>query len=123
MSRRIEGDGTPETAWRAWPPLAALPRLDPAGVRRALVVAPHPDDEVLGPGGTLAVLAAGGTAVAVLALTDGEASHPASDADRAELGGVGPARRRRPCAGCSGAGRRSTASACPTARWRGTRRP
>lgn len=86
MSRKIVGAGTSEDAWRSWPPLAALPVLDPSGVRHALVVAPHPDDEVLGPGGTLAVLAAAGTELTVLALTDGEASHPASEVDPAELG-------------------------------------
>lgn len=37
----------------------------------ALVVAPHPDDEVLGCGGLLAGLAAAGAAVRVLFLTDG----------------------------------------------------
>ncbi|MEP7011495.1 MAG: PIG-L family deacetylase [Acidobacteriota bacterium] len=37
----------------------------------ALAIAPHPDDEVLGPGGLLAQLAASGSAVRVLFLSDG----------------------------------------------------
>jgi LmbE family N-acetylglucosaminyl deacetylase len=43
-----------------------------------VVVAPHPDDETLGAGGTLAAWAADGGEVAVVAVTDGEASHPHS---------------------------------------------
>lgn len=38
-------------------PNALPPELDLAGARRALVIAPHPDDETLGCGGTLARLA------------------------------------------------------------------
>ena len=40
------------------------------------MVAPHPDDEVLGAGGTLALLADRDVPVTVVAVTDGEASHP-----------------------------------------------
>jgi LmbE family N-acetylglucosaminyl deacetylase len=43
---------------------------------RAVVIAPHPDDEVLGPGGTLAMLAEAGADIVHVAVTDGEASHP-----------------------------------------------
>ncbi|NNC52551.1 MAG: PIG-L family deacetylase, partial [Erythrobacter sp.] len=39
---------------------------------RVLVVAPHPDDEVLGCGGTMARLAAEGHAVHVLVATRGQ---------------------------------------------------
>lgn len=73
----IDVDLTPEGAWRAFLAQADLPRLDlrrpPA---RTVVVAPHPDDEVLGVGGLVALLAAVGSAVEVLAVTDGEASNP-----------------------------------------------
>jgi N-acetylglucosamine malate deacetylase 1 len=41
-----------------------------------LVVAPHPDDETLGCGGTLALLARAGKRVDVAFVTDGGASHP-----------------------------------------------
>lgn len=81
-SRRIAGEGTPECGWQGWPGLAALqPRtlaeIVPKG-RRVVVVAPHPDDELLGCGGTLARLAQAGHEIAVVGVTDGEASHPQS---------------------------------------------
>src|SRR5262249_16895247 len=48
------------------------PLLDPAELpRRLLVVAPHPDDEVWGCGGLLALHVARGGQVRVLVLTDG----------------------------------------------------
>lgn len=45
---------------------------------RVLVVAPHPDDETLGPGGTIAALTQAGVTVDVLAITcgPGDASDP-----------------------------------------------
>ena len=50
----LGGDGTPEDAWLNWRELAGKPKLrmltPPA---TAVVVAPHPDDEVLGVGGLL----------------------------------------------------------------------
>ncbi len=80
--RAIRGDGTTEDEWNGWPGLARLPeigaeRLVPAGAR-AMVVAPHPDDEVLAVGGLLAQLAQQGREVAVIAVTDGTASHRGS---------------------------------------------
>lgn len=48
-------------------PLQALPALE-----RVLLLAPHPDDEVLGAGGTVALLAAAGCEVRVLMATAGE---------------------------------------------------
>jgi LmbE family N-acetylglucosaminyl deacetylase len=45
-------------------------------VASALVVAPHPDDEAFGCGGTLALLARDRAAVDVVFITDGSASHP-----------------------------------------------
>lgn len=75
----IDGLGTPESSWQAWPGLAVLNIFDlhplPAS---AVVVAPHPDDEVLGVGGTLALLRTAGVSVRVVAVSDGEASHPHS---------------------------------------------
>ena len=75
----LGGDGTPEDAWLNWRELAGRPKLrmltPPA---TAVVVAPHPDDEVLGVGGLLSLLARAGTAIHVVAVTDGEASHPKS---------------------------------------------
>lgn len=81
--------GTPEAAWRAHLAGCGLPLLELGAVARVVVVAPHPDDEVLGVGGLLRALHARGVELAVLAVTDGEGSHP--DDDPAAAG----ARRRR----------------------------
>jgi len=62
--------------WRA--ALAVRPECPTLGWRSVLVVAPHPDDETLGLGATIAALNRRGASVRVLFLTDGEASHPAS---------------------------------------------
>ncbi len=78
----IVGAGTSEAVWQAWPGLQALPECEldvlvPHNLR-AVVVAPHPDDEVLACGGLLAMLAARGSTALVVAVTDGDASHPGS---------------------------------------------
>ena len=44
-----------------------------------MIVAAHPDDEILGLGGTMSVLAAAGARLRLIAVTDGEASHPGAD--------------------------------------------
>ena len=80
--RHIAGRGTPDADWQAWPGLAALSpltaaELAPAG-GRAIIIAPHPDDEVLACGGLLQLLHAQGTRTVLLAVTDGTASHPGS---------------------------------------------
>lgn len=49
-----------------------------AGRRCVVIVAPHPDDETLGCGLLIARAARAGARVAVVALTDGQASHPGS---------------------------------------------
>lgn len=53
-----------------------------------LVVAAHPDDEVLGCGGTIAQLAAAGRAVHVLLLADGENARAAADGSGVASGAV-----------------------------------
>lgn len=50
------------------------PSLIPPAARRVLVVVPHPDDEAIGAGGLLALLAARGATVDALLVTDGEAT-------------------------------------------------
>lgn len=68
----------------AIPPFASpetLPLLPGESVRAfgpTLVVAPHPDDETLGCGGTIALLREYGLPVHVLVVSDGAASHPRS---------------------------------------------
>ncbi|OHV07579.1 PIG-L deacetylase family protein [Kushneria phosphatilytica] len=80
--RRIEGIGTPAETWQQWPGLAALPelhadRLIPPG-QRAVIVAPHPDDEVLGCAGLMMQLALLDRPQTLIAVTDGTGSHPGS---------------------------------------------
>jgi LmbE family N-acetylglucosaminyl deacetylase len=86
----IDAQGTDEAEWQEARLPDHLPRLVlPAGP--VMVVAAHPDDEVLGFGGAIATLLAAGVAVHTVCLTDGEASHgPATPSARAQLA----ARRR-----------------------------
>jgi LmbE family N-acetylglucosaminyl deacetylase len=73
----IDAPGTDERAWAAWPWLSTLPGrglTDLASVTSAVVVAAHPDDEVLGAGGLMAVLAAARARLRLVAVTDGERS-------------------------------------------------
>lgn len=80
----LKGDGHDEQRWRSWSaprrwPTAALPSGD-----RVLVVTPHPDDAVLAVGGLLHLLARRHNVMTLLAVTDGEASHPRSPTHSAE---------------------------------------
>lgn len=70
----IHGGGTPEWRWRSWS--RVFPPLELAGCRRLVVVAPHPDDEVLGVGGLMATAVGAGVELDIVAVTDGDASHP-----------------------------------------------
>jgi LmbE family N-acetylglucosaminyl deacetylase len=72
----IDAPGTGESAWRRWPGLTRLPAQDVTAWTSAVVLAAHPDDEVLGVGGTISVLAAAGVRLRLIAVTDGESSHP-----------------------------------------------
>jgi LmbE family N-acetylglucosaminyl deacetylase len=79
----IDAAGTDERSWAAWPWLGTLagPGLAGAGlaglarVRSAVIVAAHPDDEVLGAGGLISMLAASRARLRLVAVTDGERSH------------------------------------------------
>lgn len=78
-TRAIEGEGTEEREWQRWlmaSPCATHP-VDHwlADRQRLVVVAPHPDDEVLACGGLIALHAARGGETLVIAVSDGEASH------------------------------------------------
>lgn len=70
--------GIDERTWRAGDLLDSLPRFEPGEPGRVVVVAPHPDDAVLGVGGLLQQLDRAGWVVDMVAVTDGEASHPRS---------------------------------------------
>ncbi|MFF5081866.1 PIG-L deacetylase family protein [Actinoplanes sp. NPDC000266] len=75
MVTAIDGAGTAEATWQAWPAMADWPVLAlEAGPLAPVVVAPHPDDEILGVAGLMATLGD----VCLVAVTDGEASHPGS---------------------------------------------
>ena len=80
--RLIEGVGSTESVWREWLHALDVPTLAwddwlPA-TARLVVVAPHPDDEVLACGALLAMHAARRGDCCVVAVTDGEGSHPGS---------------------------------------------
>jgi LmbE family N-acetylglucosaminyl deacetylase len=74
---RIEVAGMSESAWSGW--LAGIARRELgdwllAG-SRLVVLAPHPDDEILACGGLLAMHTARGGESLIMAASDGEASH------------------------------------------------
>lgn len=70
----VTAPGPPDSAWRA--AIATLPAWDLPSDASVVVVSPHPDDETLGLGGTLQRLVAGHANIDLVAVTDGEASHP-----------------------------------------------
>lgn len=83
-SRHIGGTGPAAADWARDAALAAVPSITldaliPPGTR-VVVVAPHPDDEILTCGALLHLVAARGDAPLIVAVTDGEASHPGSPA-------------------------------------------
>jgi len=103
------GEATPEALWLPWlaelaPPTPARDAdfATPRGDGRLVVVAPHPDDEVLACGGLLARRAAGATAIVVIGVTDGDASHPHSR--RWSRRALAEARRRERLAGLASLG-------------------
>lgn len=81
----IDARGTDEAEWAAARLSDHLPQVMlPAGP--VVVVAAHPDDEVLGFGGAMATLLDAGADVRTVCLSDGEASHgPLSPSGRARL--------------------------------------
>ncbi|WP_099023915.1 PIG-L deacetylase family protein [Mycolicibacterium palauense] len=79
----LAGGGTPVRDWLCAP---GLPELDPSGCPALVIVAPHPDDETLGLGGTAAQLADRGVPVQVVSVSDGGGAVPGlSDAGRLRL--------------------------------------
>jgi LmbE family N-acetylglucosaminyl deacetylase len=92
----IHGHSTPETQWRPWLN-HHLSRPEPftqwlPDTARLVVLAPHPDDEVLACGALLASHSARGGESLIVGVTDGEASH--READRQDLSEEALARTR-----------------------------
>lgn len=87
----LRGAGTSEADWRRWDAPASWHGLELDLSGRAVVVSPHPDDETLATGGLLWLLRRRGCRVLVVAVTDGESSHPAT----ATRSATDLARRRR----------------------------
>ncbi|WTW91982.1 PIG-L family deacetylase [Streptomycetaceae bacterium NBC_01309] len=81
----IQAPGTPEAAWRSWGRLGELPRVVPDPAGGMVVIAAHPDDEVLGVGGLMARVLENGRRLRVVLLTDGDASHPGGPLTPADL--------------------------------------
>jgi LmbE family N-acetylglucosaminyl deacetylase len=80
--RRIAGASTSESEWLAWTGVTDVPavtatELVPPGAR-AVILAPHPDDEILMVGGLLQQLHQIKRDYLLIAATDGEGSHPGS---------------------------------------------
>lgn len=73
-ARPVADGGTPVAAWTAWD--RRFDALDPAGCPWLVVVAPHPDDETLGLGATMATLVAAGIGVDVVCVSDGGGAFP-----------------------------------------------
>ncbi len=93
----------PPAAWEMFVQLRSLVGDGPAIVtpvaRRVLVLAPHPDDETIGCGGTIARLAASGSEVRVVVASDGEAT-----TDEPHARDVGRRRRLQGVAACASLG-------------------
>ena len=78
--------GTPVPVWLAALDRGAPPRLDLTVCPGLVVVAPHPDDETLGLGATIAQLVSSGVDVQVVSVSDGGAARPgASLSERLRL--------------------------------------
>ncbi len=80
--KSFHGTGTTLAQWQASRALQSVPTISrdlllPAG-HRLVVVAPHPDDEVLMCGGLLANLAVDDNELLLISVTDGTGSHPDS---------------------------------------------
>ncbi len=81
--RLIYGEGTSVDLWQNGSFLNELNAFEPdsffAKNSRVCLIAPHPDDEILGCGGLIQQLDALGLEIILFAVTNGTASHPNSD--------------------------------------------
>lgn len=82
MNFDITRDGSPLHAWKnsermALVPVVTCEQLVPAHAR-AVIISTHPDDEILGCGGLLQLLARQQRNLMLVSMTNGSASHPGS---------------------------------------------
>lgn len=82
IPRLIQGQGTPESQWQAWLSNTPLPKVTAQELlrqsSRVVIVAPHPDDEILGTTAVLLHCTHTHMPCVVVSVTHGEASHPDS---------------------------------------------
>ena len=82
--RLIYADGTPKAVWMSWQGIQNIAMFKLSthleGIRRVLIVAPHPDDEILGCAGLMQHIYAYDPKIdiIIIAVTNGTASHPHS---------------------------------------------
>ena len=108
--------GTDEQTWLGGNRLGGLrPFAATSGPRRLIVVAPHPDDEVLGAGGLLQQMQQAGVETVLVAVTDGEASHPGARASGSRSGGD-THRREAGCPSSAGLWIRACGASLPSRR-------
>lgn len=91
-----DGQGTPASVWRAWE--REFPPVDVTNWRHVVVVAPHPDDEVLGVAGLMTRLVDAGGRVNVIGVTDGAAACPPSGVAAGDLAALRVREATRGCA-------------------------
>ena len=86
----LKGCGTSLRAWKSSKRLAEVAPIDCAQLvpahQRAVVVAPHPDDEVLGSGGLLQLLCQEQRALLLISVTNGSSCHQDSSRSAQRLG-------------------------------------
>ncbi|PRZ42257.1 LmbE family N-acetylglucosaminyl deacetylase [Antricoccus suffuscus] len=76
LNAPTSGKGTPESQWAAAD--LRFPEFSLDGCERLVIIAPHPDDEVLGVGGIATSAAERGIETHAVIVTDGQSSHPGS---------------------------------------------
>src|SRR5690606_3832071 len=80
--RVIHGEGTRLEEWRTCEILQQMPEFDISQIippnARVCIIAPHPDDEILGCGGLIQLLDILVYQIVLFAVTNGTASHPGS---------------------------------------------
>ena len=97
--RVIHGEGTRLEEWRSCQILQQMPEFDIPKIipldARVCIIAPHPDDEILGCGGLIQRLDKLGYQIILFAVTNGTASHPGSSLyTPEELNQIRPAETR-----------------------------